>query len=320
MSLKLATPRAHWAARLFRCCFRRWHPRGYMRLGEWMTHLFPASRYVPITFLDDPLWVDLRSIDHQPVFLAGDYIYEPVERQVLAGLLQPGQVALDVGANLGAFTRVMARAVGESGLVVAYEPKPELAEMNCRQFRQVVIRPFGASAKDDFAVLRTERAGTQNHIVAEATPSPTDKVIVTVSLDADCRRLNISRLDLIKVDVEGYEEFVFLGAASLLAGTQPPVLMFEWNPNFRARGKEGALAVLGRLVGPGWSVFHVHADGTVEDAPNWRESEHMVTVVAIPPQRPDAITRLKKMDLRSKYATVQGETTNETDLKTTSAR
>jgi len=81
------------------------------------------------------------------------------------------------------------------------------------------------------------------------------------------------------VDVEGFEEDVFRGATRLLTGPQPPVVMFEWQPGFKSARKEGPMAVLARIVGPGWLVVHFHADGTADKMDGWVETEQPVTVV-----------------------------------------
>jgi FkbM family methyltransferase len=283
----------HWAAILFRYCFRGWRPRGYMRLGQLVARIFPQARYVPISFVGGPLWVDLASIDHQPMFLDDDYLYEPHERRLLSTLLVPGEVAIDVGANAGAFARIMAQAVGEAGFVVAYEPKPELLIHNSRQLRQLVVRPFGVSDQDSTALFREERAGTMSHFVPETERRHTDLEVKMVSLDADIARLRLARVDFLKVDVEGLEDAVFRGAELLLTVHKPPVIMFEWNPTFRGRCKESALDLLSQILNPGWSIYHLKSDGSVAVANGWAEPEDAVTVIGIPTERLEVLKRFQ---------------------------
>ncbi len=53
------------------------------------------------------------------------------EVRLFSQILQPGMVALDVGANIGAHTVWMARAVGPTGRVIAFEPQRSIFEMMC---------------------------------------------------------------------------------------------------------------------------------------------------------------------------------------------
>jgi len=70
--------------------------------------------------------VNTRSyIEHQ-IFCLGSY--EPNTTKLLKRFLKPGMWAIDVGANIGAFTLIMARQVGETGRVLAIEPYPFVAE------------------------------------------------------------------------------------------------------------------------------------------------------------------------------------------------
>ncbi len=142
--------------------------------------------------------------------------------------VQPGDVAIDVGAHVGLFTLLLAYEVWERGRVIDYEPNPPLlgllrdnVAMNWLDER-VEIEPRAAAARTGRLQLLAPRrftmlAGTRDEsaVLASHPGEAVDRVEVeAVALDEQLGRFE--RIDLIKVDVEGAEEQVFAGMAGLL--------------------------------------------------------------------------------------------------------
>src|SRR5450830_1204318 len=74
------------------------------------------------------MWVDLRDKALSPHLMLQGY-WEMWITSALARLTKPGTVAIDIGANLGYYTMLLADAVGQSGSVIAFEPNPRLANL-----------------------------------------------------------------------------------------------------------------------------------------------------------------------------------------------
>lgn len=144
-------------------------------------------------------------------------------------LLQPGMVALDIGANLGIFSMAMAKAVGSAGKVYAYEPTSDT--------RARLERSKAANGADNLDVIGsalsdTEREGrivfgasSELNRLGEGAEGQGEAVHLT-SLDLEKQRLGWGEIDFIKMDAEGEELKIIAGGKSVFeAGA--PVVMFE---------------------------------------------------------------------------------------------
>jgi FkbM family methyltransferase len=173
---------------------------------------------------DDPVGAEMRR--------AGAYETH-VSAQVLR-LLEPGSVFVDVGASIGYFTILAARAVGREGKVVACEPGPQnhtvlLLNTVVNKVDNVLIVPCAIS--DASSVVTYRRLGGGNGAIADFDGAP--ESIETADL-VQARRLDDileaePRVDVIKIDVEGAEGRVIAGATQTLR-RHGPALVFEFSP------------------------------------------------------------------------------------------
>jgi FkbM family methyltransferase len=161
--------------------------------------------------------------------------YEPQVGRAIRSLLHRGQDAVDVGANIGCFTLIMADAVGPAGRVHAFEPDPRLVERLSRNIRlnrleNVVTNQVAVS---DCSGRAEFFASDEPHNVGLGSLKPRDPDAVgisclTTSLNEYFRSLYSDRLDsvgLIKMDIEGGEWPALLGASELVA--RRPALVLE---------------------------------------------------------------------------------------------
>lgn len=148
------------------------------------------------------------------------------ERQLVRHLLRPGMHAVDVGANVGYYLLLLARAVGPEGTVSCFEPDPENLielERNVRLngLTHTRIHPAAVGAEDTIVELR---AGINSTITTEG-----ELRVPLVQLDSTVRR----PVDFLKIDVEGYEGHVLAGARQVLTQDRPN-LFLEIHPNLLA--------------------------------------------------------------------------------------
>ncbi|HEX4440967.1 MAG TPA: FkbM family methyltransferase [Thermoanaerobaculia bacterium] len=154
------------------------------------------------------------------------------EIRALRESLRAGDLAVDVGANKGAYTWWMRRAVGRRGRVVAFEPQPELAaylrDMSAAMgWDNVAVREAAASDLAGRATLRVPGEGPSPGASLEAAAvAAAGREIPCATERLDDALAGAGRAALIKVDVEGHELAVFRGAAGILARDRP-VLLFE---------------------------------------------------------------------------------------------
>jgi FkbM family methyltransferase len=188
--------------------------------------------------------------------------YEASETAFIASALRPTDVCLDVGANVGYYTLLMARVASE-GKVHAFEPDPVnhgLLSVNValNRLSNVVLNQvaLGSEPGESTFVVADDRAfssfkDTGRQVVREVTSVP------VTSVDEYVVRGGIPRVDVMKVDVEGAEGVVVEGAASLLgdASRRPRLLMLElYSANHRVFG-ESIDGIVERLERSGYEPF-----------------------------------------------------------------
>lgn len=155
---------------------------------------------------------------------------EPEVQDALRRHLRPGMTFYDLGANIGFFSLLAARLVGEQGRVIAFEADPEIAarlreHVDRNKFRSVtVVEKAVWSEASKVFFERVDPATSPDRglgHVADAASANTME-IEAVTLD-DFARTSPAP-DFIKCDVEGAEVEVFRGAQRLMAEKRPGIL------------------------------------------------------------------------------------------------
>ena len=249
---------------------RRVHERvrGGYRLCRYLTREMDS---VPIT-IDSypPLYLDLRSLDdHALNLFRSDPLPAVPHEQALVELFQrvvkPTDVVFDVGANLGLHTLTFSKLAKE---VVAFEPNPSLTP----NLRKTVANLPNAEL---FEVCLTATDETvQFHIsewdhmlssLSNWTGQPTRTIDVPGrSLDSLLSEGSIPKPDVLKVDVEGAEMFVFRGAERLLSDAEGPraIIFEELNSASRKLGiRDGEPAEF--LGQKGYSIYLITDEGVI---------------------------------------------------------
>jgi FkbM family methyltransferase len=190
------------------------------------------------------------------------------EFKLLKHLLRPEMVVLDVGANQGEATLLVAKRVGR-GNVLAFEPVPALyaqlqRNIALNQFQNVVALPCALAAQPGLMPMYTSmdvdihaswNEGLASLYRSGYRDTPTGEVQVD-TLDAVVARLNLQRVDVIKIDVEGAEPQVVRGGLETLKHYRPKLVM-EINPSALADAgsSPGALVELLHPLGYQFSII-----------------------------------------------------------------
>jgi FkbM family methyltransferase len=150
---------------------------------------------------------------------------------LLSRILRPGDVVIDGGANVGQMSRIASIAVGESGEVHAFEPNPEVFRSlsNCMSgggFDNVRCNDVALAASLGAMTLFIAENGVSStlsstHLDANAIRQVGEVAVRCITLD-DYRSEQLSRpVDLVKLDLEGYELTALQGAVQLMAQDAP---------------------------------------------------------------------------------------------------
>ena len=146
--------------------------------------------------------------------------------------LERGDVFIDVGAHVGKYTLKASKVVGEGGLVVAIEPHPKnyrylLENIKLNGLKNVVALNLAAwSDRCKVKLFVSEKAG--QHSVKK--DSKRGYIYIQAdTLDNILGKLNVEKVDAMKIDVEGAEVEVLKGALSTLIKHHPRIVIEAWD-------------------------------------------------------------------------------------------
>jgi len=203
----------------------------------------------------------------------GDNVGNSGEKNVIAFLaahMPKGErpVIFDVGANIGIYAREVGIVFGNSADLYCFEPlKKAYAFLVDNMAGHPNIRPFnfGFGEREGTAVIHANEGSSPlascfdreiKHLGIEMTHK---EEIAVRRLDSFCKENSISRIDLLKVDVEGGELAVLKGAGSLIDTRAIRIIQFEFGPchiDSRTFFKD-----FYALLSPGYRLYRVLRDG-----------------------------------------------------------
>jgi len=182
------------------------------------------------------MWVDTRDRVIAAHLLGGG-AWEASETAAFLAHVREGMCVFDVGANIGYYTLLAARAVGPAGRVYAFEPEPrnfELLTRNISENGLTNVRPVNAAASSREGVVRLHlddaNFGAHSFVAGSVRTSSGRSVVVrTVGLDAFAGEARAFGAGVfVKIDVQGAEALVVEGGSRLLSLPAVTVLLEIW--------------------------------------------------------------------------------------------
>jgi len=154
------------------------------------------------------------------------------ELRVVRYLVKPGDTVIDIGANVGVYTKILSELVGPEGRVYSIEPFPSTFEILCynvRKLRLDNVEPINVAVSDSETAVTMaipcDSSGAETHYRASIIMDSADKNKTEVTnvraVTIDSRFMNeYGTISFIKCDVEGHELACLHGAAKFLARSQ----------------------------------------------------------------------------------------------------
>jgi FkbM family methyltransferase len=167
-----------------------------------------------------------------PKFRSVTEEYEPEVWSLIMSEVRPGDVVADVGVYIGLYTVALAARVGPAGRVYAFEPNPEScqyikAHLDLNRVAERVELVEAALGVQDANIAFDVKGGITGHVCG--TQDDGAEVLPCMRLDTF---LAGRGLDVLKIDVEGFEEMVLRGATELLRdpARKPRAIFIEVHP------------------------------------------------------------------------------------------
>lgn len=199
-------------------------------------------------------------------FAAYDFYKSALEATEAAALHQwvrPGSWVVDVGANVGFFTRRFAAWVGDEGKVLAIEPETR----NLGELRRAVAKAGVASRIEIYEGVAADRPGTLR--LATNPDHPGDHrlaadgiEVVATTLDNEFSKRGWPPVSLIKIDVQGAESLVLEGARELVE-RYAPTLYIEVDPAALMQQGRSVDELLDRIRGWDYSTYLIETSGGI---------------------------------------------------------
>lgn len=251
-----------WSMRLYR------RSPFYPRLGRSLAKVLALATRMrgekPVIKEIGGIWfeLDLREVIDASLYYSGTF--EAPAEHAIAASVQPGMVAIDIGANIGYHTFSLARLVGPEGRVIAIEPTTHAytrlkrnAELN--SFQNISYVKVGLS---DAQLGPTEIAFQASYRLDGKLQNVRETIEIT-TLDAVVREQKLDRVDFIKLDVDGFEGKVLRGGTETLRRFTPRML-FEITPAAMKEHGDDALDLLTKLRDLGYT-FATEAGKPITD-------------------------------------------------------
>lgn len=207
---------------------------------------------------------------------------DPGSAALLQRIVKPGMVVFDIGAHAGAFALLAAQCLKGRGAVHAFEPTSSTYERLLRNIAQngavghvIIPNRLAVSSVDGSVTLNTFPA----HLSAWNTmgkpemeyeggvkirPSSSEQV-TSVMVDSYCREHGVEKIDLLKIDVEGFEDEVIGGSADMIRRHAVGSVLFEISlAPLESTGKTPQ-SVLRTFADRGFRLYLIAEDGSTQE-------------------------------------------------------
>ncbi len=209
--------------------------KGKYRLSDLALKISPvgAGRLMVITRDGRKLTINTENVSYRFIYFTGQY--EQAITEIFSAIVSSGDVCLDIGANIGWYTTLFQKLVGESGEVHAFEPVPQMfadlkknVEMN-EPPKNVTLNNLALGDVEKEIEMHIFDGLPDGH-ASMATFGGTGYVSVAskmITLNSYLENNNIDNVRFVKMDVEGAELMMLKGASKLFEQAKLPVMEIE---------------------------------------------------------------------------------------------
>jgi FkbM family methyltransferase len=189
-------------------------------------------------------------------------VYERDEISLIRRLCKPGQTVIDIGANVGLYTALSGIAVGPSGKVFSFEPDPECFSflkqtVLMNNLKNVHLVNAAAAKSAGNAILHTSSQNRGDNRLYDCKESDGSVTVKTLCLDEYFDSMKISTVDVIKIDVQGYEGHVLEGIEKTISRSPNLKMLMEFFPTGLISAGTDPLSLLNKLHKLGLTLYEI---------------------------------------------------------------
>jgi FkbM family methyltransferase len=216
----------------------------------------------------------------------GYWGFTDIPRRKLYSLISPGATVVDIGANIGEVTLNAARLVGEAGHVYSFEPSRVnfgqlSANRDLNTFSNITLVNKGLGKEAGRLEMFIPDAGNRGMtrvVSSEHKDEPTEYVEIT-TLDLFAEENGLDRIDLIKIDVEGFEMNVLAGAEKTLRDLRPKLFLEVIDRLLKGQGSSRQ-SVIDLLSSLDYDLFHAASGEAIDPVHGINDEQFDMVAIA----------------------------------------
>ncbi|HYL87070.1 MAG TPA: FkbM family methyltransferase [Candidatus Angelobacter sp.] len=269
--------------------------RKYITLANRARRIFPKLP-IPLRLPFGAWWlVEKSALDHELIYNE----FEKMEMGFVKKLLRRDMTVVDVGAHHGLYTLLASKCVGWDGQVVAIEPSPRECRRLEKHLRlnrcanvELVNCAVGEDPGETDLYVVEGRSDWCNSLRPPETKEPVRTMRVVVRrLDDILEGLDITKVDFVKLDVEGAELPTLYGAMKLLNRKSRPAMLVEVRDTRTKPWGYAAREILQFLMRMDYQWFAIAAKGALLPI-NCAQENYDANLVALPVERTEEFLEL----------------------------
>jgi FkbM family methyltransferase len=224
--------------------------------------------------------------------------YEPEIIRIFEKFLRPGMVLFDVGGHVGQYSLVGSRLVGDTGSVHSFEPDPRTfawlkSNVEANRLTNVHVNQMalaGETGEKQFFFATPKDIGS-NSLSKPSNFSGRTAIVRCMTIDDYMKEHGLTRVDMMKIDVEGAESFVLAGASSILNMAEKPLIVIEFEEARQKAFGNSCEKLATLLRARGYDLYRIGGAPFAEYTPLPNDAPSF-NILAVPPEKAAQISDL----------------------------
>ncbi len=236
----------------------KWRPLKRL-MNATITTILPRS----VKLEEGTLWLNPNDPALSSMVLFG--VFEPYTTFLFRKQLRDGQTVIDIGANVGYYTLIAAKRVGQQGRVFAFEPDLENVaivrkNIEINNLRNVSVITKGVSNQTGNAILYMSDDNKCTHAIVKNREGEHQIQIETITIDESIKQARIGKVSIIKMDIEGAETLALEGMKETLLANPDICIFSEFYPAAIRRLDREPIDFLKEFSRYGFSIWVIDED------------------------------------------------------------